>query len=78
MTPEKLAKIFEAVKVIPLRPTDILVLRTTVRLTAKQADDAKEYFVEQTGHANVVVLDAAAELEVVRPESGFFGRLFGG
>lgn len=76
MKHEDLAKIFEAVKVMPIRPTDVIVVRCAARISADTAARVKEAVVEATGHRNVLVLDSAADVEVLRKEVGWLRRLF--
>lgn len=68
MDMQKLAEIFEAVKVLPLRPTDVLVFRTNAALDAEHAGMVHTYLEERTGHANILILSEGAEVEVIRPE----------
>jgi hypothetical protein len=49
MDMEKLAEIFEAVKVMPLRPQDFIVFRTRVRLNPEQAAMIHAYVEERPG-----------------------------
>lgn len=68
MDMERLAEIFEAVSVLPLRPSDVLVFRTERALDHDHAGMITEYLEERTGHANIVVLSEGARIEVIRPE----------
>jgi hypothetical protein len=65
---EQLAGVFEAVRVMPLRPSDVLVFRSNVRLNAAQESTIRAHLEEKTGHARIVILDSAADLGVLRPE----------
>ena len=68
MDMEHLASIFEAVKVLPLRPTDKLVFRAHRVLSEEQAIRAKAYLENVLG-VPVVVLDSSGDLEIIRPET---------
>lgn len=68
MDMEKLASIFEAVKVMPLRPQDFIVLRTNVRLDAEHAAELHAYIEEVAGHSRILMIDNGANLEVLRFE----------
>lgn len=67
MKREDLAAVFEQVKVLPLRPTDVLVLRTPRTISQAQEQMVREAVQELTGHANVLVLDGGADVDVIRP-----------
>ena len=68
MDMEKLATLLEAVKVLPLRPQDFIVLRTNVRLDPMQAAEIHLYLEEQVGHTRILVLDRGADIDVLRIE----------
>ena len=68
MDMEKLALIFEAVKVLPLRETDLLVFRTNARLDKDSAVTLRDALEEWLGHVRILILDGGADLEVVRRE----------
>jgi hypothetical protein len=69
MDMERLAEIFEAVKVMPLRPDDVIVVRTSVRVVSVELRDwivttLKPIF----GDHKTLVLENGSEIEIVRPE----------
>lgn len=66
---EKLASIFEAVRVMPLRPTDFLVFRANQKLNVEQMALVHTYLEQETGHQRILMLDGGADLAVLRPES---------
>ncbi len=71
MTPEKMAEIFEAVSVLPLRPTDTLVFRTERPLSDEHRHCLKKAILMQFGEQQkVLVLDNGARFEVIREEQG--------
>ena len=68
MNLEELAQVFEAVRVMSLRPSDVLVFKTSRPVSANNAEVIKHLIAEQTGHDNVLVLDSTSDLAVLRPE----------
>jgi hypothetical protein len=72
MDMQKLAEIFEAVKVIPLRPQDFIVFRTSVRLNPEQAAMIHVYVEQETGHSRILIVDGGSDLEVLRFEEPDF------
>lgn len=68
MEMEKLASIFEAVRVMPLRPGDFLVFRASERLGAEQMAHVYACLEQQTGHGRILILDGGADLAVLRVE----------
>lgn len=65
---EKLASIFEACRVLPLRPSDMLVFRTPHNLNVEQMAQVHSYLEGETGHSRILILVDGAELAVLRPE----------
>lgn len=65
---EKLAAILEAVQVLPLRPTDVVVFRTPANLPADACASIYDYLADRLGTKRILVLVGGATLEVVRPE----------
>ena len=65
---EKLASIFESVRVAPLRPTDLLVFRCEGALSLEQMGELHVYLEAQSGHARIVILTHGADLAILRPE----------
>lgn len=68
MKPQDLAAVFEAVKVIPLRETDVLVLTTPRAISKAQEEMVVEVVREITGHHLVLVLAGGMDAQVMRPE----------
>lgn len=66
---EKLASIFESVRIAPLRESDLLVFRTVDALTLQQMADLHVALEEQTGHARILILTGGADLAIIRPEA---------
>lgn len=64
----RLAEIFEAVKVIPLRPSDFLVFRTAQALNLEQMAEVHSYIEGEVGHSRILILTGGADLEVLRAE----------
>lgn len=65
----RLAEIFEVVKVIPLRESDLLVFRANDVLDAGAADGVRELLREATGHDKILILDHGTDIYVVRAEA---------
>lgn len=65
---EKLAAIFEAVKVLPLRPGDLLIFRSEDRLTFEQTERVRGLLEKNIPGHRVLVLDGGADIEVLRRE----------
>lgn len=65
---EKLASIFEDVRVAKLRPTDLLVFRCQGALSVEEMATAHRHIEGQTGHARILILTHGADLAIVRPE----------
>lgn len=68
MEMEKLAELFEAVKVLPLRPTDIVVLRTAMAMSDETRVRIKKIVGEALGTDRILVLSEGIDIEIVRPE----------
>jgi hypothetical protein len=66
----RLASIFEAARLVQLRPTDLLVFRTGGDVVIGMEEKALIYqaLEAQTGHSRILILDAGAELAVLRTE----------
>jgi hypothetical protein len=71
---EKLASIFEACRVLPLRPTDMLVFRSPQKLNIPEMAEIHRYLEEQTGHSRILILVDGADLAVLRPEEAPWTR----
>lgn len=71
MDMEKLASIFEAVKVMPLRETDIIVFRCGHRVSAEQSRQVRDALSSALGmHLHrIIVLDDGADVEILRREA---------
>lgn len=67
MTGEELFKLITDVKVMPLRPDDIIVLRTKHRLPPDAHQKILEYFKPAFGDHKVIILDSSTDLYIVRP-----------
>lgn len=69
MDMERLAQIFEAVKVLPLRPTDILVFRTKGQIRPEVGERITAHLKGVLGHQKILVVSDDADLEIIRPEA---------
>lgn len=67
MTGEELFKLIEEVKVMPLRPGDIIVIRTKHRLPPGAHQQIIDLFKPAFGDHKVLVLDGATEFYIARP-----------
>lgn len=68
MDVEKLAAIFEAVQVLALRPSDILVFRTPNYLGYEGKVRIYTELEALTGHSRILIVDGAADVEILRFE----------
>ena len=66
---EQLAEVLEAVQVIALRQSDLLVFRTARRVSPAQEKEIVAYLKEKTDHERILVLDGGDDLALVRPEN---------
>jgi len=69
MDMERLAEIFEAVKVVPLRESDLLVFRANEVLDEDMAERLRWALREATGHEKILIVDHGADLYVIREEA---------
>jgi hypothetical protein len=66
---EEMAALFEAVKVIPLRPTDIVVFRTNKCLTQDVAESVRQALTTiLPAGCKVLCLQDGDDIEVIRPD----------
>jgi len=65
---EKMAEIFEAVKVISLRPNDVLVFRCEKFLNRQQTEDITQYLRHKLPDIRVLIVDGGTDLDVIRKE----------
>lgn len=66
---EKLATIFEAVRVMPLRPSDLLVFRANKDLGLEEKARIYTAIEALTGTQRILILDGGADLAIIRPEA---------
>lgn len=66
---EKLASIFEEVRIAPLRADDLLVFRANAILTLEDKVNLHGALEDATGHPRILILDGGAELAIIRPEA---------
>jgi hypothetical protein len=70
MDAEEFTKIFEAVQVLRLRPSDTLVFRSPLTMPYEMAERIKAHLQSIFGpKQRILVLGESCELQVVRPES---------
>lgn len=70
MDAEKMGAIFEAVKVLTLRPSDIVIFRAEDgrRLTMEERLTCRDWLERELGAPRIMILDGGADLAIVRPE----------
>jgi RecJ-like exonuclease len=68
--PESLRSIIEAVKVIPLRPDDVIVCKIPSFLPDDDLAAIRDNLSEAFGGHRVIVLSGGMDIEVVRREAG--------
>lgn len=66
MDTEKMAEIFEAVKVLELQPGDALVFRTREPLSAEQTAQATGFLSAMFPERRCLILDAGTDVEILR------------
>jgi hypothetical protein len=66
---DQVAGVLEGVRAMTLRPSDVLVFRTNVRLTQAREKSIREHLQEVTDHGRILILDSAADVAVLRPEA---------
>ena len=74
---EQLAKIFEAVKVLPFRPQDIIVIKVMQWLTDEQRKLIQQTWRDLVSEQKVIVLDGGLDIEVLRKEERTDSTAFG-
>ncbi len=72
----KVLSAFESVNVVSLRPGDVLLFRCANRLNDKQREEAAYMLNEVFQEYESMILDAGQDIAVLRPEPGWFGRMF--
>lgn len=60
------AALITEARVMRLRPSDFLVFRSAVALGADQMAELHEFLEAQTGHSRILILDAGADMDVLR------------
>lgn len=69
MDPQKLAEIFEAVKVLTLRDSDMVIYRTPEALTTEEAAALYQELEARLGTSRILILERGADLGIIRPEA---------
>lgn len=64
---ERLASIFDAVRVVQLRQGDFLVFRSSAPLDVQQMAEVHARLEELIGHGRILILDNGADLAILRP-----------
>ena len=64
-----MAEIFEAVKVLTLRETDLVIFRTPEALAPDLAAELYAELEARLGTSRILILERGADLGVLRPES---------
>ncbi len=68
MDSAKLASLFETVKVLPLRPGDILVIRCKDRFPMEAMDRFRALLEKEIPGHRILVLENGTDIEVLRRE----------
>lgn len=70
MDTEKMAEIFEAVKLLELQPGDTLVFRTREQLAEEQIARATAFLSAMFPERRCLILDAGTDVEILRDGQG--------
>jgi hypothetical protein len=65
---EQVLSVFEAVKVMPLRPTDVLVLKAPFYIPQATANEMRDRLAAVLPGIKVLICDAGMDVEVIRKE----------
>jgi hypothetical protein len=76
MDAESPLSVFDSVRVVNLRPGDIVLFRCQVRLNESQRDRALQALNEVFPHHESMILESGQDIAVMRPEPGLFGRMW--
>jgi hypothetical protein len=66
MDKERMAEIFESVKVLELEPEDVLVFRTPERLSDEQTAQVTQFLAAMFPERRCLILDFGADVEIMR------------
>lgn len=69
MKMEELAALFEAVKILPLRPTDVVVFRSPEFLPDNAKAWIRATLTEAMPGRKILVVDGGADIDIIRPET---------
>lgn len=58
----------QATQALSLRPEDFLVVKANCKLSLEERAELHARFEQMTGHARILILDAGADIAVLRPE----------
>lgn len=68
MTPEQLAELIEKVKILPLRASDVIVLKVPGTISLATSEKLKNQVSTQVGGHKVLVLSDGLDIDVLRKE----------
>lgn len=69
MKVEELASVFEAVRIMTLRPSDVLIFRANGKISIEHSKLIEGILLEKTGHGKILILDNTADIAVLRHEA---------
>ncbi len=76
MSEENPLSVFESVNVVSLRPGDVLLFKYPKRLPDDARASAREVLSATFPNHDFIILDGGQDISVLRPEPGWFGRMF--
>jgi len=76
MESESPLSVFESASVVRVRPGDVLLFRCPERLTDARRAHATKVLNEVFPNHETMILDGGQDVAILRPEPGFFARLF--
>lgn len=76
MDAESPSSVFDSVAVATLRPGDVVLFRCANKISGETRAQVFEMLNEVFPHHESVILDAGQDIAVLRPEHGWFRRMF--
>ncbi len=72
----KVLSAFDSVNVVSLRTGDVVLFRCQNHLSDKQREEAADMLNEVFPQYESMILDNGQDIAVLRPDPGWFGRMF--